>query len=82
MENNQKTLKKTKEFRSKKNTKETKIPRKRRTGHGLSVCLSSDLRVLLRRNPGGVQEEALNAIDSRFSGGATGPSIAGPTLRS
>ena len=33
LENKQKTLKKTKEFRSKKNTKETKTPRKRRTGN-------------------------------------------------
>ena len=32
LENKQKTPKKTKEFRSKKNTKETKTPRKRRTG--------------------------------------------------
>ena len=32
-ENKQKTLKKTKEFHSKKNTKETKTPRKRRTGY-------------------------------------------------
>ena len=32
LQNKQKTLKKTKEFRSKKNTKETKTPSKRRTG--------------------------------------------------
>ena len=37
LENKEKTLKKTKEFRSKKNTKETKTPRKRRTGQGLHL---------------------------------------------
>ena len=33
LENRQKTPQKTKEFRSKRTTKETKTPRKRRTGH-------------------------------------------------
>ena len=45
LENKQNTLKKTKEFRSKKNTKETKTPRKRRTGylrHLLSYLQPSD----------------------------------------
>ena len=52
LENKQKTPKKTKDFRSKKNTKETKTPRKRRTRLLCSWCPTRErLAILFRATP-------------------------------